>query len=138
MNENQIHCSRFKETEPYMNENQLGYFQEKLVRIIRHMSEKVENTRREMQQGNSRRADIADRSELETWRENLLINCEHCQKIIRQSEAALKRIRNKTFGYCVLTGARIGLQRLEIVPYTHLSVDAQELFENNVRYSRWN
>ena len=138
MNEHQIQCSRFTETEPYMNENQLGYFQEKLVRIIRQMSEKVENTRREMKQGNGRCADIADRSELATWRENLLANCEHCQKIIRQSEAALKRIRNRTFGYCVLTGNEIGLQRLNIVPYAHLSVDAQELFENSIRNHRWN
>jgi len=138
MNGNQIQRNGFTDREQYMNESQLEYFQDKLVGIIRHMSEKIENTRREMKQGNNRRADVADRSELETWRENLLVNCEHCQKIIRQSEAALKRIRNRTFGYCVLTGTEIGLQRLNIVPYAHLSVDAQELFENSIRNHRWN
>ncbi|MEZ4524923.1 MAG: transcriptional regulator, TraR/DksA family protein [Desulfobacterales bacterium] len=138
MKERQVHRNGFTGTESYMNENQLAYFQDKLLGIIRQLSEKVENTRRQMQQANSRRADMADRSELETWRENLLLNCEHCQKIIRQSEAALKRIRNRTFGYCALTGVKIGLQRLEILPWTHLSVDAQELFESSVGYSRWN
>ncbi len=132
MNENRIHCDGITDAEPYMNEHHLVYFQEKLLGIIHQMSEKIENTRREMQQGKCMGADVADRSGLETWRENLLMNFQHCHKIILQSEAALARIRNKTFGYCVLTGTEIGLQRLEIIPYAHLSVDAQEIFENNV------
>lgn len=47
------------------------------------------------------------------------------QKFIRDLEAALIRIENKTYGICRVTGKLIAKERLKAVPHTTLSIDAK-------------
>ncbi|MDY5824008.1 MAG: TraR/DksA C4-type zinc finger protein [Candidatus Coprenecus sp.] len=47
------------------------------------------------------------------------------QKFIRNLEAALVRIENKTYGFCRKTGKLIPKERLKLVPHATLSVEAK-------------
>ena len=42
---------------------------------------------------------------------------------------ALKRIEEGTYGFCEVTGEKIGEERLRALPFTKLSVEAQEEIE---------
>ncbi|PLW94622.1 MAG: molecular chaperone DnaK [Marinilabiliales bacterium] len=48
------------------------------------------------------------------------------QKFIRDLEAALIRIENKTYGVCRATGKLISKERLRAVPHATLSIDAKK------------
>jgi len=47
------------------------------------------------------------------------------QKFIRDLEAALVRIQNKTYGICRVTGKLISKDRLKAVPHATLSIEAK-------------
>ena len=47
------------------------------------------------------------------------------QKFVKDLEAALIRIENKTYGICKVTGKLIPKERLRIVPHTTMSVEAK-------------
>ena len=47
------------------------------------------------------------------------------QKFIKDLEAALIRIENKTYGICRVTGELIPKERLRIVPHATMSVEAK-------------
>lgn len=47
-------------------------------------------------------------------------------------DAALKRIEEGTYGFCEVTGEKIGEERLRAMPFTTLSIEAQEEMERGV------
>jgi DnaK suppressor protein len=47
------------------------------------------------------------------------------QKYIKDLEAALVRIENKTYGICRVTGKLIPKERLRVVPHATLSIEAK-------------
>ncbi len=49
------------------------------------------------------------------------------QRFIKDLEAALIRIENRTYGICKVTGKLIPKERLKIVPHTTMSVEAKLL-----------
>lgn len=49
------------------------------------------------------------------------------QKFIKDLEAALIRIENKTYGICKVTGKLIPKERLMIVPHTTMTIEAKEM-----------
>jgi RNA polymerase-binding transcription factor DksA len=51
------------------------------------------------------------------------------QDAVYEIEEALKRIEKKTFGVCELTGKSIPRARLEAIPWTRFTVDAQAQLE---------
>ncbi|MBQ0077284.1 MAG: TraR/DksA family transcriptional regulator [Bacteroidales bacterium] len=48
-------------------------------------------------------------------------------KFIKNLEAALVRIENKTYGICRVTGQLIPKERLRLVPHATLTVEAKEM-----------
>lgn len=48
------------------------------------------------------------------------------QEKLQEVEEALQRIEDGTYGLCVDTGEEIPYERLEIVPYTKRTIEAQE------------
>ncbi len=55
------------------------------------------------------------------------------QKFIKDLEAALVRIENKTYGVCRVTGKLIPKERLRIVPHTTLTIEGKEIANNSKR-----
>lgn len=59
-------------------------------------------------------------------RERDLAMEENEQVILRESEAALKKIENGTYGTCERCGKPIGVARLEAIPYTPYCIECAE------------
>jgi RNA polymerase-binding transcription factor DksA len=53
----------------------------------------------------------------------------HEQDAVYEVEEALNRIRNGTYGVCELTGKRIPAARLEAVPWTRFTTEAEQKLE---------
>ena len=53
------------------------------------------------------------------------------RKLIEKIDAALRRIKDGTYGYCVETSEPIGLKRLMARPIATLSIEAQEKHERD-------
>ena len=53
------------------------------------------------------------------------------QDAVYEIEEALKRIEKKTFGVCELTGKNIPRARLEAIPWTRFTVEAQAQLEKD-------
>jgi RNA polymerase-binding transcription factor DksA len=51
------------------------------------------------------------------------------QDTIYQIEQAIDRIQNGTYGVCEITGKRISPQRLEAIPWTRFSLEAERRLE---------
>lgn len=67
--------------------------------------------------------------EQEKETENILR--ERTRKKISQIDAALERIKNKTYGVCEDTGKKIQKERLETIPWARFSVDARKKDETD-------
>ena len=60
----------------------------------------------------------------------------YCHYKPRVGTKTIKRIENNTYGYCEITGKPIGLKRLEARPIATLSIEAQEMHENEEQINR--
>ena len=58
------------------------------------------------------------------------------RKLLAKIDAALLRIEDGSYGYCLESGEPIGLKRLEARPIASLSLDAQERHEDMERNFR--
>src|SRR5580704_18434167 len=54
------------------------------------------------------------------------------QEGLYEIDAALKRIEDGTYGICELTGRPIPWERLEAIPWTHFSIEAENQLEGNI------
>jgi DnaK suppressor protein len=119
--------------EPYMSKRQLAFFKQKLRDWLNTMV--IENGlyAAQIHEESSRTADLLDQT-VEVMNRNLaLVNGQRSDKLIQQIRAALQRIEDGTYGYCLSTGEEIGLKRLLAWPIATLSVEAQELRERRMR-----
>lgn len=110
--------------EPYMSEKQLVYFKNKLICLKMELLEKIIQNKEKMKETKSNHADIIDRSNSVSDIDHLLRNQERNSRLIRQVDAALRCIDDGSFGYCKITGDRIGLKRLEALPFATVSIEA--------------
>ena len=53
------------------------------------------------------------------------------RKLLAKVDSALKKIKDKTYGFCEETGEPIGLKRLIARPIATLTIEAQEKHEKN-------
>ena len=58
------------------------------------------------------------------------------RKLISKIDEAIRRIEDKSYGYCEDTGEPIGVARLEARPIATLSLEAQERHERRERVHR--
>jgi DnaK suppressor protein len=70
--------------------------------------------------------DVADRAVNASTKEQLFRQAEELRRMLQVVEAALERIRDGSFGQCLGCGRRIGIKRLEAVPWTECCVACQE------------
>ena len=124
------------ENEEYLNPIQLAYFENKL-RSWRHeligVSLSAKNDLKETCFGVPDLYDVASaQTEIHVELEGMKRN----RGQITLIDKALARINDGSYGYCEMTGEKIGLKRLEIQPTATLCVEAQELLERAQRSSR--
>lgn len=117
------------EKEEYMNENQLNYFRQKLLTWREELIAESQETINNLKEENWREADLSDRASLETEAGVELRTRNRYLKLIGKIDAALRRIEDKSYGYCEETGDPIGIKRLEARPIATMTIEAQERHE---------
>jgi DnaK suppressor protein len=124
---------RPSDNEPFMNERQREYFRKKLLAWKDNVLKEVKDGLVHMQEEDRNHPDLADRASSDAgWAIELRAR-DRQRKLIAKIDAALKRLEVGTYGYCLETGERISLQRLEARPIATLSIEAQERHERNER-----
>lgn len=124
------------EKEPFMNKKQLLYFKNKLEKWRVSVIEDSEKTRDNLQNNSVPESDIADRASTETDRALELRTRDRQRKLLAKIDAALVRIKEGNYGYCIETGEPISLKRLDARPIALLSINAQERHEKHERSYR--
>ena len=125
-----------KTTEPFMNSKQKQYFKQKLLvwkeALLKGSNETITNLKEDKEVS----GDFADIASAESTKSIELRTRDRERKLINKINEALKRIENNTYGYCEITGKPIGLKRLEARPIATLSIEAQEMHENEEQINR--
>ena len=121
-----------KEKEKYMCAKHLAFFKQKLLNwkneLKKSSSEALYNSSLD---DNSTSADIVDQASSYTEKNVELRAINRQIKLIPKIDAALKRIQDGTYGFCIETGEPIGLKRLMARPVATLCIGAQEKHEKN-------
>jgi DnaK suppressor protein len=136
MNDVASESYRPSDAEPFMNERQREYFRRKLIGWREAILAESRDTLAVLQLESENHPDIADRASSETDRAIELRARDRQRKLISKIEAALARIEDGTYGYCVETGDPISLRRLDARPIATFSVEAQERHERREKIYR--
>lgn len=122
--------------EEFMGECQKRYFRDKLLAWRDSIRAEADVTRAELQRQPLRQADSTDRASSESDWSLELRTRDRQRKLIAKIDAALRRLDEGEYGYCVVTGEPISLARLDARPIATMTVEAQETHERNERISR--
>lgn len=122
--------------EPFMNERQLEYFRQQLLKWREDILKESNETLKSLQEESLQEPDLTDRASSETdWSIHLRTR-DRQRKLIAKIDAALQRIEDGSYGYCEETHEPISLKRLIARPIATLSIDAQERHERRERSYR--
>ncbi len=122
--------------ERFMNDRMLSYFRGKLEGWREDIVRESSQTLRHLQEDTLQEPDLADRASTETDRAIELRTRDRQRKLISKIESAIRRIEEKSYGFCEETGEPISLRRLEARPIATLSLEAQERHERRERTYR--
>ena len=112
---------------PYDDE-ELEYFRRIILKKRKVAEEELESLRHNMENssgGSAYSFHMADAGTDAQEREKTYMLFNRTRKFVKYLDDAIKRIDNKTYGVCKVTGKKISKGRLEAVPHTQLSIDAK-------------
>ena len=116
---------------PY-NDEELEYFRGIILKKRDAAEEELETLQRTLRESMENSSDesaysfhMADAGTDAQEREKTYMLFNRTRKFVKYLDDALKRIDNKTYGVCKVTGKKISKGRLEAVPHTQLSIDAK-------------
>lgn len=116
---------------PYSDE-ELEYFREIIIKKMEEAEEELNALQRTLRESMENASDesaysyhMADAGTDAQEREKTYMLFNRTRKFVKYLDDALKRIDNKTYGVCKVTGKKISKGRLEAVPHTQLSIDAK-------------
>lgn len=124
-----------KKSEPYMCPEQLAYF----YRLLTTQREELLNGRDDVLSDvrmaeKSESAGVGDEQDQASAEQEITMNLrmsERADNLLRKINAALDRIENGTYGYSVISGDEIGLQRMMARPLATMTTDEQEEYEQH-------
>lgn len=122
-----------KKSEPYMCDDQLAYFYQLLNaqrEQILNDRESVLNDVRLAEKSDS--AGVGDEQDQASAEQEITMNLRMSERnanLLEKINAALARMENGTFGYSVISGDEIGLQRMLARPLATMTVEEQEEYE---------
>ena len=122
-----------KKSEPYMCPEQLAYFYQLLntqKQELQHSSGDVLNSVRMAEKSSS--DGVGDESDSAVLEQEITMNLRMSQRdsnLMRKIDAALARIEDGTYGYSVVSGDEIGIQRMLARPLATMTVEEQEEYE---------
>jgi DnaK suppressor protein len=122
--------------EEYMNERHLSYFRQRLLDWRAELVAGSLMVIAELKEEQLRKPDPVDCGTLQAEKERSLSAAKRQDLLVARIDHALRRIKQGTYGYCEMTGERIGLRRLAVLPLANLSIDAQEQLERGATVIR--
>lgn len=127
---------RPSDDEPFMNARQREFFRRKLLDWKTEIYRETRETVSVLQSESVQHPDDGDRAAAESEKTLELRTRDRQRKLINKIDAALRRIEDKSYGYCEETGEPISLKRLDARPVATYSVEAQERHEKKERVYR--
>lgn len=121
---------------PFMGKAHKGYFKQKLLDWKHDIERDLGITRASLQSGSIREADANDRASNERDWSVELRRRDRQRKLIGKIDDALKRLEDGQYGYCVVTGEPISLERLDARPIATMTIEAQERHERDEKQTR--
>lgn len=122
---------KVKESGPY--EYSKDFLKEMKQMLLKMREELLEDvTKAAKEESNHLRFDVGDfydHASEDRQRELALTLSNRERDKLMLIEQALKRVEEGTYGICEVTGEKIGEERLRVLPFTMLSVEAQEEIE---------
>lgn len=116
---------------PYSDE-ELEYFRDIILRKRDEAEQELESLQNSLRESMENASDesaysfhMADAGTDAQEREKTYMLYNRTRKFVRYLDDAIKRIDNKTYGVCKVTGKKIAKGRLEAVPHTQLSIEAK-------------
>ncbi len=116
---------------PYSDE-ELEYFRDIILKKREEAEKELESLQNSLRDSMENASDesaysfhMADAGTDAQEREKTYMLFNRTKKFVRYLNDALKRIDNKTYGVCKVTGKKISKGRLEAVPHTQLSIEAK-------------
>ena len=116
---------------PY-NDEELEHFRGIILKKRDAAEEELETLQRTLRESMENSSDesaysfhMADAGTDAQEREKTYMLFNRTRKFVKYLDDAIKRIDNKTYGVCKVTGKKISKGRLEAVPHTQLSIDAK-------------
>ena len=118
--------------EKYMCSKHKKYFTEELIKWKKEII-KSNNLGNLLNSTNDNisSADIVDQASSYTDKSVEMKALDRSRKLISKINAALQRLKERTYGYCKETSEPIGLKRLIARPVATLSIEAQEKHERD-------
>ncbi|MCK5120968.1 MAG: RNA polymerase-binding protein DksA [Methylococcales bacterium] len=118
-----------KEGEEYMNDAQIGHFEEILNNWKAELMQEVDRTVHHMQDDAANFPDPNDRATQESEFSLELRTRDRERKLIKKIDDSLNEIESRDYGYCETCGIEIGVRRLEARPTAVLCIDCKTLDE---------
>jgi RNA polymerase-binding transcription factor DksA len=119
---------------PY-SRKELNQFRQKLLGMRDRMSGQISALKNESL--NRRDKVITEEDGTDTFDRDFALNLASSeQDAVFEIDEALRRIEQKTYGICEISGAPINRERLDAIPYVRLSVRAQEQIEKGIGRAR--
>lgn len=125
LNEKKLLSSNPKE---YMCKEQLQYFKNRLYSDKKTALEELEKIKKELC-NTEQSSDPYDQAADEEARNINLRSIERLTKLVHKIEKAIINIEHGEYGYCEITGEKIGIPRLLARPFTSLCIAAKEAKE---------
>ncbi len=129
-------CTTQVNDQIYMDLQHQNYFRQVLEQWRDRLILEVKISREQLKSDHEEGGDIIDRSVQDRQKMMNYITSNRHEKTLAQISAALKRLDNGSYGYCLASGEEIGLQRLQAYPLATLSVEMQEQIEKRQQQRR--
>jgi len=120
--------------EEYMNAEQLAFFRDLLLEQKVALSVARSGVSREARGCDDATPDPLDRAAKETEKSAALLMKGRDEQSLSQINAALRRIESGEYGFCVESGAEIGIGRLLACPTAALCVEVQGANERRHKF----
>jgi DnaK suppressor protein len=124
-----------KKTEPYMCPEHLAYFYQLLTARREQLADDHKDILNDVRIADkTENAGVGDEQDQTTFEQEIAMDLRMSERnanLLKKIDAALERIENGTFGYSVISGDEIGLQRLLARPLATKTIEEQEEIEKN-------
>ena len=124
-----------KKSEPYMCPEHLAYFYQLLTARREKLADYHKDILNDVRIADkTENAGVGDEQDQSTFEQEIAMDLrmsERSANLLKKIDAALERIENGTFGYSVISGDEIGLQRMLARPLATKTIEEQEEIEKN-------